>query len=279
MNNGKKNYEDLSDDEKASVVESGGHYSLKTNIDFPQLTYSTITTTTSSTGGTSTVVSDPITIDIDNPDPVALAEQKLSVEKKWDDTMDPSQREEVESVNLTLKIDGKEYGSVVLSEEDDWKKEDFVSVAPGVMISNPSNPAYEHGKKFLTYEGKTYAILEDGHDYVFSEEDINNHFELTAYKHHPMIIDGEVKSVTFTRDADGNITGIKDIYKIDTLSATNTIKGGINIEKKVVDETGATVDSKDKFTAVAHLVDKDGSDYHYDYRIYYGQNNPEYNRE
>ena len=285
LNNGKISYDSLTADQKKQISVSGGKYKLKTNTDYPTVTYSTVTTTTEN-GQTTTVTSDPVTVNMTNPDPVALAEEKIAVEKKWDDTMDPTQRDEVSSVKLYLKVDDEDYdfnneteeidGIVLTEGEDGTWTADSIAIAPGVMISNTSSPAYDSTKTF-TYEGKTYSILEDGHKYVFREENINTHFELTAYEHHPMIVDGEVKSVTFEYDDDGNITGISNIYKLDTLSATNTIKGGINIEKKVVDETGATVDSKDKFTAVAHLVDKDGSDYHYDYRIYYGQNNPEYN--
>ena len=284
LNNGKVSYESLTPEQKAQISVSGGKYTLKTNTDYPTVTYSTVTTTTVD-GQTTTTTSDPVTINMTNPDPVALAEEKIAIEKKWDDTMDPTQREEVKSVKLFLKVDNDYYDfdastedvdGIVLTEGDDgtWTA-DSIAIAPGVMISNASNPAYD-STKTVSYGGKTYSILEAGHTYVFSEENINNHFELTAYEHHPMIVDGEVKSVTFTYDDAGNITGISNIYDIDTLSATNTIKGGINIEKRVVDENGATVDSKDKFTAVVHLQNEDGSDYSYDYRIYYGQNNPEY---
>ena len=286
LNNGKKSYENLTNEQKSQIAVNNGHYTLKTNTDYPTVTYSTVTTTTTSTGTTS-VVSDPVTINLTNPSPVSLAEKTLAVEKKWDDTMDPTQREEVKSVVLKLKIDGKYYDfnddseeidGITLKEGTDGKwTAGSINVAPGVMISNPNNPAYDASKVF-TYNDKSYSILEEGHDYVFSEENINNHFELTAYEHHPMLVDGQVKSVTFTRDAEGNITGISDIYEIDTLSATNTIKGGINIQKKIVDENGTEItESTDKFTAVAHLVDEDGGDYSYDYRIYYGTNNPEYN--
>ena len=65
--------------------------------------------------------------------------------------------------------------------------------------------------------GEEYAILEAGHEYVFEEGEINYHFELTAYTHHPMIMgvksDGTplIKDVIFTKDSAGNITGIESV--------------------------------------------------------------------
>mgnify|MGYP002623041621 CR=1 FL=1 len=277
LNNGKISYDSLTPEQKAQISVGNGVYKLKTNTDYPTLTYSTVTTTTSG-NETTTVVSDPATVNIANPDPVDLAEKKINIEKLWDDTMDPTQREEVSSVKLYLKIDDGDYDfddsteevdGIVLTEGEDGKwTANPINVAPGIMISNAASPAYTSGQAFVEYNGKTYSILEMGHDYVFREEDINNHFELTAYQHHPMIVDNEVKSVTFNYDDEGNIIGIEDIYDLPSLSATNTIKGGINIEKKVVDEDGNEIDLQDKFTAVAHLVNADGSDYSYDYRIY-----------
>ena len=92
LNNGKITYSDLSDSQKTSVIKnSDGSYTFKTNTDSPTLTYSTITTTTSD-AGTETVVSTPTTIDIENPKPVGLRTEKLTLEKKWEDSLDPSQR-------------------------------------------------------------------------------------------------------------------------------------------------------------------------------------------
>ena len=288
LNNDVKSYESLTDDEKSQINVSGGSYTLKTNTDYPTVTYSTVTTTTVD-GVETIVVSDPQTATIKNPDPVGLDEAKMPVEKKWDDSLDPSQREEVEgSVSLDLIVDGETYEEgIVLSDENDWKDEDGIFIAPGLMVSTDS-PAYSADYTQVTYGGKTYAILEEGHDYVFEEKDINSHFELTAYSHHPMLVDGKLYYVTFEYDGEGNITAISDMEETDTLSATNTIKGGANISKVVVDEEGNKIeDCTDPFTMTVHITDADGNElptkttedgtsYAYDYRIYYGENNPAY---
>ena len=83
-------------------------------------------------------------------------------------------------------------------------------------------------------------------------------------------------NVTFTKSGN-TFTGVESAKPMSTISATNTIKGGINIEKKVVDKNGNEItDVQDKFGVKVYLQNPDGSDYHYDYRIYYGKNNPEY---
>lgn len=299
LNNGIRSYDSLSDDEKAQIKESGGKYSLKTNTDYPTVTYSTVTTTTVD-GKTTTVTSDPKTENIKNPDPVGLATTKLNALKAWEDTLDPSQREEIADVELFLKVDGDYYYKkdgqplgLTLTKESDWTETGYIAIAPGLMVDEDS-PAYDPEATQVTYNGKKYAILEDGHEYVFEENDINNHFELTAYTHHPMIMgedaDGNphIVDVIFTKDASGKITGIESVSDLsDTLSATNTLKGGINITKKVVDENNNEIDSKDPFSVKVTMKDadgnalpektaSDGTKYTIDYRIYYGPNNPNY---
>lgn len=300
LNNGIIDYDDLEDDQKAQISVSGGHYSLKTNTDYPTITYSTVTTTTVD-GETTTVVSDPITTTITNPDPVGLAETKMNAKKIWEDSLDPSQREEIgSSVELFLKVDGEDYYvdaagkpiGVTLLEEKNWTETDYIAIAPGIMVDEDS-PAYDATAPQVEWEGKTYAIIEPGHEYVFEESETNVHFELTAYTHHPMIMgsdaDGKpiIKDVIFTKSGN-TITGIEAVFDMeDALSATNTLKGGINITKKVVDGTGKEIDSTDPFTVTVTMTDPNGGtlptktaeggiQYTIDYRIYYGENNPLY---
>ena len=284
LNNGIISYDSLTASQKSQIKHIGDKYALKTNTDFPTLSYSTITTTTVD-GVPTSVTSEPTTVEIGNPDPVDLSEAKLALEKKWEDSLDPTQREEVGGeVTLNLLMDGEPYeikigdtltDEILLTETNDWKINPGISVAPGLMVTEDS-VAYDPNAPQVSYGGVTYAILEAGHEYTFEEKGINNHFELTSYIHHPMKIGNAVKDVFFSRDADGNITGIEKIENLDTLSATNTLKGGINIEKKVVDQNNKAIDISDSFEITAHLLDAEGNPYSYDYRIYYGKKNPEY---
>lgn len=254
LNNGKVNYDELTPDQKSQIAVSGGKYTLKTNTDYPTVTYSTVTTTTVD-GVPTTVVSEPTTTNITNPDPVDLTEARMTVEKKWDDNLDPTQRENVgDSVTLHLNMGNARYiENIVLSKTNDWKLENFVSIAPGIMVTSDS-PAYDPDATHVTYAGETYAVLETGHDYIFEEEDIDLHYQLTAYTHHPMLVNGVLRYVTFAYDSSGNITGIEDIYDDATLSATNTLRGGINITKTVKDQTDAVVDYDGLFEATVTLT-------------------------
>lgn len=284
LNNGIKDYDSLMEAEKAQIIKNGNAYTLKTNTDFPTLTYSTVTTTTVN-GKTQTVVSSPKTVELDNPEPVDLYSKKIAMQKLWEDSLDPTQREEeVEDIYLQFYMDGREYeeltgydkaagGIKVTNQSGSVWAAGEIAIAPGLMVSE-GHAAYDETAEYgvVTLDGKKYAILNPGHDYEFGEKDINGHFELTKYQYHPMLVDGELKNVTFIYDGD-TITGVEAAEGMTTISATNTIKGGINIQKVV---TGKTDVSEDAFTVKAYLKNPDGSDYSYDYRIYYGENNPCY---
>lgn len=285
LNNNKTSYDSLTDAQKSQIIKNGDKYFLKTNTDFPTISYSTITTTTVN-GQSTTTKTEHEPINITNPDPVSLAEDKVTLEKLWEDSLDPSQREEICDENgscevvLDLNVDGKPYlTNIILSKANEWKINDYLAIAPGIMVSENS-AAYDTKYPIVTIDGTKYAILETGHEYEFSEQDINNHFELTNYKYHPMLKDGELRNIRFTKDASGNITGVEsDDPIMSSISATNTIKGGINIEKKVIDENGNEItESTDTFKVNVDLKnpDEDNTAYGYDYRIYYGSNNPKY---
>ena len=285
LNNGVVKYEDLSDEEKGQIIKSGNNYTLKTNTDYPTLTYQTITTTTVN-GQSTTVTSNPKRINIKNPEPVDLYSEEILLQKLWEDSLDPSQREddtEIQDIYLQLFKDGEEYDKFHENYDEEhhgikvekvpgsntWTS-GSIAIAPGLMVSE-GHPAFTEDAPYgiVSYDGKRFAILNPGHDYVFGESDINNHFELTNYIYHPMLVDGKLMNVTFIKSGD-TITGVESAKNMSTISATNTIKGGINITKKVVDEEGREIsDSKDKFNISVHLLNADGnSGYDYDYRVY-----------
>ena len=305
LNNGIVEYDSLTAEQKAQINNADGHYTLKTNTDFPTVTYS-IQTTKTVNGEPTTTTSDPVTVKLENPKPVGLSESMLNAKKEWEDTLDPSQREEVgNSVVLYLLVDGDYYFldengkpmGVTLQKDKNWTETDYISIAPGILVTSDS-PAYDASAPQVTWEGKTYAMIEKGHEYVFEESEINYHFELTAYTHHPMIMgadaDGNliVNDVTFTKDAEGNITGIESVVPLgDNISATNTLKGGINIEKKVVDTEGKEIECPDPFTVTVTVnaedgkselplkTAEDGTKFNIDYRVYFGENNPNYGKD
>ncbi len=294
LNNGKVSYDSLTEAQKAQIIQSGSTYTLKTNVDSPSLKYKVMKTTTTN-GETTTTLSDEKEVVITNPPAVSLPTDKITLRKIWEDSLDPSQREEIcedENGNplevcevvMDFYKDDVKYNSdpIHITEESGWVLNKYISIAPGLMVVEGSDSFDSTNHQVVTFEGKKYAILRAGHEYYFDEHDINSHYQLTNYRYHPMEIlhDGDLvlMNVKFIKDDDGNITGIEQMTAMTEVSATNTIKGGINITKKVYDEEGNEItDSKDAFDITAYLKKPDGTtDYGYDYRIYYGENNPEY---
>ena len=157
----------------------------------------------------------------------------------------------------------------------DW--EDSLEVAPGTMIeiSKAQQMGIDVTKHTqVTYGNKTYLVLESGHYYTVTEESIDYHFELNTIIYHPMLVDGVLSNVSFK--ADGTVEKIEPMITVD---ATNTIKGGINVQKKVFDSKGDEITevivSDDSFKVKINMKNADGTPYdNWDYRIYYGQNNP-----
>ena len=276
LNNGKIDYDSLTDEQKGQITGSEGSYTLKTNTDFPTLTYSTITTTTID-GRTTTVISDPKTVDIDNPDPVALASKKLDIVKLWEDGLDPSQQEDYKNevtLDLYIKDNGNwsPYESNIKITKDGeaysprWTADKKVAVAPGIMISVNSETGQKLKDSYPVIDG--YVILEQGHDYELREDGITHHYYLTNYQYHPMLVDGEMKNVTFEYNDEDEAVSIKEINNLSVISATNTLKGGIDVTKEV---TGREDVSNEKFTISTIFED---SKVERTYRIIYGENNP-----
>ena len=139
-----------------------------------------------------------------------------------------------------------------------WTKE--FSIATGLMLSEErmdelglDKSAYPSGKYPADQEdGKTYYILEEGHDYTIKEPGLTYEFDFNSPLYHPMLVDGVLQNVTFTKN-DSHVT-ITDMTSeqngISALVIENTLRGYINLNKVVVDTNGETVlkDDDTKFT-------------------------------
>lgn len=280
LNNGKITYDELDPQTKTQIVDNGdGTYSLKTNEDFPTLDYSVVQTTIVNGQTSSQTVKMP-TLNYTNPNPVPLAAKKLTVKKLWEDSLDESQRNDEENpivkVSLDFYKESEKYNTepIVLERDNSWKQEDFISIAPGIMVSE-GHEAYDLAETHVD----NYAVLEAGHDYHFEELEGDYHFELTHNTYHPMLINNVLKNVVFEYGKNGEITGIESIEDLEELTATNTLKGGINVTKKVVDENGDDYETNKKFEVKISLKNKDGEDYgEFEYKAYDKDGNklPEY---
>ena len=120
------------------------------------------------------------------------------------------------------------------------------AIATGLILSEDQMD--EHGLNKSKYpsgvwKGVTYYVLEDGHDYTVKEPALTYEFDFDAPVYHPMLVDNVLKSVTFTKSADGKTVTFTDMTDneagLSGLVFDNTLRGYINLEKDVVDKDNA----------------------------------------
>ena len=153
---------------------------------------------------------------------------------------DPATASENDYIEKTLGWNGTDY---------DW--DDTVAIAPGTMVSLQTavdmgidTTSAANRKNIVTYDGQQYYIIEKGHYYYVTEDNIDWHFELQTEIYHPMMVNGRLKNVTFITDAQGNITGVEDVEDLTRVTATNSKTAELDITKKVVDNTGKLTDAQ-----------------------------------
>ncbi len=246
LNNGFIQYDSLSAEQQAQIVAlTGGGYGLKTNTE-ANISYTQIETITTSVlpdgatqnpdgsyshdGFTYTQNADGTwtgtketegTGTFDSPDPMPLTNSKMMVTKTWNDSIDPDQRPD--EVTLRILRDDDSYAEVVLNAANNWTQQ--IDVAPGLIV-----------------DGET---LETGHDYTIEEVDPDYHFELDADPFHPMIVDGVLNK---------NETGGA------TVTATNDLKGRLNISKTVTHSSDTTPNPNQLFTYTIKIDESNDDD-------------------
>ena len=171
-------------------------------------------------------------------------------------------------------VRSKTYGTgadaITLTYGTRWEQ-DF-SIATGLMVTrerleelhlNPDD--YAHGKYPDNGTGTDYYLLEDGHDYTLSEPDLGYEFDFDAPTYHPMLVNGVMKDVRFTRTGEKtiSISKIEDL-EISTdgmslLEIINTLRGYIHVKKVVVADNYDTQDDETKFTYDVNLYNDDGA--------------------
>lgn len=303
--------------EQALVPLGNGKYAIRTNYEQYVDYYTVDTETNEQTGETTTTYTQQPRKELGPKDPVDLTSSEMDLRKLWDDSLDQDQLDEIlwadyptntvpteyqvklhiwkadtlaelnTQINNYAEPDGS--GSYAQADEHDYLAKtlgwngseyhwaDSLEVAPGTMIeiSKAQEMEIDVSKHTqVTYGGKTYVVLESGHYYTVTEENIDRHFELNTIIYHPMLVDGVLSNVKFNEDG-----SVNEIVPMSTVDATNTIKGGINVQKKVFDskdeEITEVIESDDTFKVKITMKNADGSAYeNWDYRIYYGQNNP-----
>ena len=277
LNNGVKVYapgqpNSITDEERAQVVElaaptanSQGSYTLKTNTDNVNATYSQ----TSKSGETVTVSGDTdltATYHEGTIQNMALESMLLTIKKEFEDDLTGGEDRETQ-VTLVLKYrsghqaaqsdeafvdypaphsDGTTGSNIVLNEGNNWTYS--VYVPPGLMESETSEP------------------LEKGYDFTITEPDIDYHYGLIEEIINPMVVGGEEMYY-----GDGYLIDDKDTinkYVDRSLTAVNRVKSGIDVRKTVVDDAGNEIASNEEFTIVGKILDPEGNPYTFDNAAY-----------
>ena len=133
-----------------------------------------------------------------------------------------------------------------------------IAVAPGMMVNLAEaeslgfdTTSAEGRARIRTFtDGDTttqYYVVESGHYYYVTEEGADLHFELETVLYHPMVVDGNLCNVFFGPDQ--TVARMDMMYEV---VATNALKGGLDIMKKVyggdyLEEGAEPVDSTAEF--------------------------------
>lgn len=252
---------------------SDGSYRLITNST-ATFKYRTATKIDGSDETTYSELSAPVNFD-EQRDPTTLPENNLEVTKLWADGMDPSQRDDIAEITLKLKVDNEEVRTFVFNKhgaaENEWQNNYKYAVAPGVMKKLDGTEATEGlrnvAKRIVTIGSDEYAVLEEGHDYLFDESytlnnNGSNHYHITKKLYHPMIVDDDmIHDVVFSED--GKTAEIEEI-SLTKLSAENTLNGGILVGKVVINNGEKDTTIEDKYEITISLTGAETGQY----RIY-----------
>ena len=220
LNNGKVAYDDLTDEQKASVEgskESG--YTLKTNTHL-------YTTFRDLEGNEYSKENDA------SAKAMPLPTKTISVEKLWHNYLDSRNDDDIDGLKLMLTRDGEDYLEIEVNQETDWKKSD-IYISCGQIVGTD--------------------VKEIGHDYYVTElpgdsVDKTDYWEVNSPVYHPMVIDGvahmlvldenaaaEVPNTTYLirgkyytkQDDSTNMSAINE--RVSWLNLTKTVEPGDDV--------------------------------------------------
>ena len=175
--------------------------------------------------------------------------------------------------NATVTVDGvsydwSAYGSDDLVEYNGkafskrWNQ-DF-SIPTGLMLSRAQMDARDLDTTLYasyTYGDTQYYVLEDGHDFKIGEPSVGYEFDFESPVYHPVLVDGVLMDVKFSTEGGAKHISSMEELEIDTgtgksaLSVFNTLRGYINLKKRVIDQNDASLETDDtEFTFEVELT-------------------------
>ncbi len=262
LNNGIRQFDELTEAEKAQVVEvtaptetSTGTYALRTNTDKVEATYNR----TSKTGETVTI-SDTKDVTatyhegtIQN---MSLDSDFITVKKEWHNALDSRV---VDGITLTVTKDDAAYlDDVALDNSNNWTSDEQY-ISSGFITT--------------TSDGR-YNVRETGHEYTVTEPaEFSYYWDLSADTYRPMVIDGTLRMLiktdnpTGTEGVDYYVIGGNKYQVSNTttpqLTASNDRRSNLNLKKIVTAETQAVdkvPNPDDVFTYTITVTDANGDD-------------------
>ncbi|MBR5932081.1 MAG: Cna B-type domain-containing protein [Lachnospiraceae bacterium] len=256
LKNGTVKYEDL--DPKVQAVLDPDTYALETN-------------TTATLSYEDTRNDDGVQIaGFENPDPASTtATELLAISKEWENLLD---KQSSKPITLKVAADGEDRYEVVLSSDNGWKQNVYISV--GIMTVD---------------EKGNVSIKAHGHDFGFTEieSEGEHNWELGADVVHPMMVNGKLTMLTKVDEkpsgmaddeyyySDGTDEYYRLVYTIDdensidayykaeevataNLTATNYRRSNLNLTKEI---EGEKADPDDLFTFKITVTDPDEEDF------------------
>ncbi len=278
LNNGEIEFDDLTQEEKDQIdtATAGGYtvYTLKTNTEVG-MTYRE-----GRIMGNNISISDDVfeVPCLDPVEPLVMQTMDLQVSKLFSDSfgdetgdgIGADRPQEVtlyletrpvgggdndwEPVNLFEQPDGTLSNKIVLNQTVGWKSKVFY-VAPGLV-------------------DKDGITREVGHEFRVLEPVLDYHYELAGEVINPLLQGYGDTTSHPNLNYDQPLRVVKDVYVVKQyngdvddsldLSAINEVKGGININKLVVNASGTPIDCDETFTFRGWILDPDGNPYIFD---------------
>ena len=173
---------------------------------------------------------------------ISLDKTTMKVKKIWVDGLTNAADRPTE-INFTIYEDDVEYKNVKLTGEGNvWEAE--INIAPGIYVTPGTHGTDASG----VLEGS------EGHVYTISETSAENHYDFSTSPVKPML-NGRT-----TTDGDMIEYLTKTAWSSSeaALTATNTVKDGIYIYKKVTTDGTDEIDCDEQFTFKVTLKDAEG---------------------
>ncbi|MGI5874631.1 MAG: prealbumin-like fold domain-containing protein [Bacillota bacterium] len=245
------------------------------------------------------------TVEMEPPEPMDLTGSEFSVTKNWNDSLDPSH---LQALIKEAEAQGTAYGVTLDLYEDEslyktytfepvltyYADSDFTSkveaenieegvtyysryewpsqvinIAPALLVSELPDGSSADSYKTVTFNGKMYYVLNEGHEYYLEERPTDDfHFEFSADPYHPALIDGVMTNVQFELDENKTIkdksaaTQVGEVPLV-TFAADNSLTAELDITKIIVDTNDsltAEQEADETFTYAVTLTVPAGAD-------------------